>query len=205
MHLPLGFLGGFLFGAYKGKALARSIEIGAELDAAPAADGVHLNPNVEADDATLKTGNPNVDRFIPYVNAAWEKLGGSFWQQGSDEIATKRRALIHIAKESAGLDRYMIGDEDKGISVGPMQVNRPTAIGLSLVPANISAEDYKALASNYQWGVLAGMTVMLDKLEAHPNDIDAATKAYNGRGPRADEYLADFKSRFEKAYGVNIA
>lgn len=51
--------------------------------------------------------------------------------------------------------------------------------------------------SDPEFNIRQGMQILADSLKAHPGNLFAGIKGYNGSGPKADKYAADILSRYK--------
>ena len=52
--------------------------------------------------------------------------------------------------------------------------------------------------SDPEFNIRQGLSILAGSIKAHPGDLRAGIKGYNGSGPKADAYAADVLSRYGK-------
>lgn len=154
----------------------------------------------------IRTGHKDVDRLASLVAfnclANWGPLAITDPRYG-------RACMTIIYKESRGLPKNYVHDltASGGPGVGPMAVNRLTAMELGLWSPrpNVSLEqqraDYLELAQDEAWGVKAGVRVFRDKLIRAKGDFAEGLRRYNGSGAAAEAYKADALSFIGRTWG----
>lgn len=144
----------------------------------------------------MSTGNANMDALRPLV--LWWSL-----VRGVDPLVMM--GILH--EESKGDPANFLGDIGNalagGLSIGPFQVSRASAIAYGLYDPDTDG-DYATLSGDTSRMVDWGCQVMRHKLDEQGGDVAAAIKAYNGSGPAADAYQARVTSYLQTQFGVTV-
>lgn len=129
---------------------------------------------------------------------------------GSTATIALARAVVAICWCETGgkTEAPVIGDttlQDRGPSIGPLQVSRGTAIDLGIVPKSETHAQFKARASNETWCLRQGVKIFATKLAAAKGDVADAIRRYNGSGSRAEQYRDKALSFLAEKYGESWA